>query len=125
MQLDRLVPFAIGGLALVMVGLGLISVGGPESARQQKRDQQRLLAIERLAFNCFTSLPAGSTDTSTCDNELFQDPLTDEPYPWKWLSPTEIEICAKFEVPGSLGPLNRYGDQFDRDTGCIRFDVSR
>lgn len=127
-------------LAALMVGgaiLGGIWVaGGPEHARMQKRDQQRLHDIRDLVdfIKCELPnepLPASLPAVDFCDGKKLRKPLVDPatgaPYVYERTSEDRFKVCATLELSAKdrrqAGIYRSYylqQAQFDEQTVCMR-----
>ncbi len=113
---------ALIGLAAGMIGLGLWTVGGPEQARAERRDQMRRTDLHSLARHLACLHREGlepDARTPACPETARRtDPLTGAPYRVEALSAQLVHVCAEFETG-----LPRQGwgprDDFDPDTGCL------
>lgn len=127
----RTADLAIAGLATVTglaIALGLYATGGPDQARQQRRDEYRLADLGRLktTLDCLAAqnggiVPAEMQPTGDC---LFPDlptePVTGAPYGYVRTGDTSYQLCAAFET--DLGHLPVYQSRhFDPATGCFSY----
>lgn len=126
MKIDSLATLALGGLAALLVGAGLVMVGGPEEARQQKRDEARGYALSKLA-RCMAQLPAAefdalppelAADTPCVEDDNWRDAETGAPFRLVRGEGGDFSLCAVFEKPASVR-RNFYEQRFDPATGCI------
>lgn len=126
MRSDRIALAALAVLAALLVGLGLHAVGGPEKARQQKRDTARAEALSDLA-RCVVQLPAPEFDAlpvelvpaTVCTGfGIWRDDGTGASFRLVRGEGGAFSVCTTFENPASV---RRYAqDQsFDAATGCI------
>lgn len=126
MRLDRLAPLGLGVLAAAMIVGGLMVVGGPEAARREKHDLERVEALARLAGcvrdlpqETFDALPEVMTEQTACaDFSEWRDPHTDEPFRIQRDGGTSYRLCATFEKPEKVN-RSFYDLTFDRKTGCV------
>ncbi|PZX08419.1 hypothetical protein [Celeribacter halophilus] len=96
---------ALTVLALGAVVAGIASVGGPNAARIEKRDNQRLSELRGLIWHtqCLArengnTLPDMLTVTDTCPDKLAEDALLrTEGYRYFKVDETSFKICADFE----------------------------
>jgi hypothetical protein len=116
---------ALAALAFAMACGALFIVGGPETARAERRDDLRIDTIRNVA-ECLKGLPKEVKDALpdmvsedlTCpsaDNR--KDPLTGEPYRIEKRGAGFVAVCARFELPDRLN--NSYERRFNRNTGCF------
>lgn len=116
---------ALAVVAALLVGAGLWLGGGPDQARKERRDRQRLddLTVLQALVGCLAranhdQLPERLTPSPQCNwpAEL-KDPFTGQPYRYAVTGPNSYRLCADFETPapaeGRSGPFTR-----DKD-GCI------
>lgn len=134
---DSLVLDGIGlGAAALVIG-GLVTVGGPETARAERRDQARLSDLHELAsyINCLSAEAGEVLPTAlgpavrTCSED---PPLVDRtdgaPFSYERLSETSFRICARFERPDRMetGGYVRYSfERFEPSTGCLSATLPR
>lgn len=124
---ETLAPVAIATVGVLVVGLGFLAIGGPESARQERRDQQRQTDLQRLDYqvqclagNAGNLLPQAIAGTDACPlPDDLVDPKTGEAYRYQILSEQSYRICATFE---SDAPV--YDQRFDPESGCLSATVS-
>ncbi|MCC1481035.1 hypothetical protein [Roseibaca sp. Y0-43] len=104
-----LVPFTV-----LMIALGLWQVGGPEQARLEERDAQRMNDLQSLAFylGCEQRRAAGA-ETDCGPRPRDTDRFTGQPF-----TVTQTQACAQFEQPDRMA--ERFPDLLDN--GCIRLD---
>lgn len=117
--------WGIVSIAALAVVVGLIALGGPETARITKRDMDRLEDLRDL--RSFVECVADATDRKVpdeldgheiCTWELPRvDGYTDEPYVYEKLTNTAYELCAGFEDAERL--IDRFNVPLDAETGCI------
>jgi hypothetical protein len=123
---DRIAQAGLALLAALLIGAGLMAVGGPEEARRQRRDDDRLSTIIQLS-GCFSrldraefdALPPQVTARTPCVSELgWSDPQTSEPYRFQRGEGDSFSVCATFEKPDSLRRFT--GDrEVNPATGCV------
>lgn len=118
----RIPALALIGLASVMIVLSLWTVGGPEQARAERRDQARMNDLQSLAqhLTCLHRLGLGIDEQSDACPESARrsDPLRGEPYRVEVVSGDVVRLCADFETRlPSQWWSNR--DDFNDDTGCL------
>jgi hypothetical protein len=142
---DRWFPVIVGAVVACAVVVGLLSVGSPRLAREDRLDRHRLEQLRRLAGGIAcrdrTSavrpvLPANltlSTLRAYCPSANFtEDDLTDDetgaPFVLNRLGDHEFEICAAFYDAGSVMIRASSSDPYwfrdlgfiyHPDTGCI------
>jgi hypothetical protein len=118
----RIPALALIGLAAVMIVLALWTVGGPEQARAERRDQVRMNDLQNLAHHlmCLRRLGLGVDEQSDACPEGARrtDPLSGEPYPVEAVSGDVVRLCADFEtrLPGQWWADR---DDFNPSTGCL------
>lgn len=101
-----LVPFTI-----VMIALGLWQVGGPQQARMEQRDAQRMNDLLALAAFLECDTAADEENRKTCGpRPRDTDRFTGAPF-----DITDTRLCASFERPDHLAHYNREQLQ----DGCI------
>lgn len=127
--MEKSVPWVIGVIILMTIGAGIWSLGGPASAKQEKRDKARMSDIQNLNDHviCLSrqaeqglpaTLPlAGDVPSACTPVPRMVDPFTDAPHGYERLSDDSYLICATFEKP----ELIAYPATFDATTGCVRF----
>ena len=116
---------ALAVVAAALVGAGLLLSGGPDQARKERRDRQRLddlVALEPLV-DCLANanrgqLPDRLAPGPQCNWPAgLEDPFTGQPYRYARTGPRSYRLCAGFETPPPDG--DRFGP-FMRDAeGCI------
>lgn len=115
----------IAALALVAVVIGLYMTGGPDLARKERRDNERMQELLAVGtwVDCVAgelgSLPPTLQKSQQCDwMPRIDDPYTGAPYRYEVLAPNRYRICANFDLP----PPPRE-DRWARDAqGCITRD---
>lgn len=118
----RMASLALIGLAVAMIALGIWTVGGPEQARAERRDQQRMSDLNSLAHHlaCLHRQGLEPDDRAEACPEAARrtDPRTDEPYRVDAISEEVVRVCARFETR-----LSRQWwagrEDFDAETGCL------
>jgi hypothetical protein len=115
--------FLLGAGVVAALAAGFWLIGGPEAARMENRDQNRMSDLHSLQdhVTCLARtkgkvLPQVLDETRDCPAPRLTGRLTDDPYRYARLSETAYEICADFELPDRLRPSPR----FDVETGCLR-----
>jgi hypothetical protein len=117
-MIQNLSRFGLVALALGMVALGLVQVGGPETARQETRDEQRLQDLIGYA-NHLSCVRAQKQDPERfCGvTPIASDRFTNVPF--------EIRgnlVCAAFESGLDDDQVaQRFGVSFSE--GCVSFDA--
>ena len=102
-----LVPFTFA-----MIALGLWQVGGPEQARIEQRDEQRMTDLLALAaFLKCDALPEIEMRNACGPRPIDTDRFTGAPF-----KITDTTVCASFEQPDRLS--HYYQEQLDQ--GCLR-----
>lgn len=107
---DRMGLWIILALCGVMVLSGLLVTGGPETGRQEKRDQQRIRESANFAdlVTCIAhrdgeALPqAIAADAECWGHPLATNPPVGHPYRYRRLSDRTFEICFTAERPELL-----------------------
>ncbi|MEG3660822.1 hypothetical protein [Celeribacter halophilus] len=115
---------ALTVLALGAVAAGIATVGGPDAARIEKRDDQRLSEMRTLVWHtqCLArengnTLPDMLTETDTCPDKLAEDALLrTEGYRYLKVDEASFKICADFEDIESL-QKRRPAEALD-EAGC-------
>ena len=116
---------ALAAVAALLVGAGLILSGGPDQARKERRDRQRLddLTVLQALVTCLANaeqgqLPDQLAPSPQCDWPAgLEDPLTGEPYRYAPTGPRSYRLCAGFETPP---PGSSQFGGFMRDAdGCV------
>lgn len=116
---------ALAFAAVALVGAGLLLSGGPDQARKERRDRQRLddLVALKALVDCLANanrgqLPDRLADSTQCSwPARLDDPFTGQPYRYAPTGPRSYRLCAGFETPPPGG--ERFGP-FMRDAeGCI------
>jgi ethanolamine utilization microcompartment shell protein EutS len=127
---DSLVLYGIGLVAAVLVVLGIATVGGPDIARAERRDQARLSDLQELVsyIGCLTA-SAGDVLPQTLDPAdktcAVDPPLSDRfdgaPVRYEPLSAKSYRLCATFELPERLMPYMgiNSAESFEPSTGCL------
>jgi hypothetical protein len=100
-----LVPFTV-----VLIGLGLWQVGGPDQARIEQRDDRRLNDLRALASH-LVCLERAQTADDCGIRPRDTDRFTGEPFAIR-----EEAVCAHFEQPDRLQA--RYPEELT--DGCVR-----
>lgn len=104
-----LVPFAV-----LMIGLGLWQVGGPEQARSEQRDAQRLNDLRDLAaYLTCEKRREGGADLVCGTRPRDTDRFIEQPF-----TVTQTQVCAEFEQPDRID--QRFPDELEN--GCLRLD---
>lgn len=129
---------ASGLVVVTAIATGMVFIGGPEQARADKRDATRLSNFSAMAeiLDChyrkedrFPEVFQIDAIHNDCirrfpdDDESFDDPLTEQPYSYAFLSKNHVQFCTVFEAtPERLARLN--GDQIRLDiaTGCYSIE---
>lgn len=116
---------ALAAVAALLVVAGLLISGGPDQARKERRDRQRLddlVALEALV-ECLANanrgqLPDQLAPSAQCSwSAALDDPFTGQPYRYAPTGLRSYRLCAGFETP----PPNRerFGPFMRDDEGCI------
>lgn len=129
----------LGGLSLgaaALVVLGLLTVGGPQTARAERRDQARLSDLHQLVsyVSCVSAqsgevLPEALSPTikACAEDPPLSDRFGGAPYGYEPLSATSYRLCATFERPERLMPsmgMNS-AESFEPSTGCLTVILPR
>lgn len=116
----RLAGVGLVVLAVLAIGLGLWTTGGPEQARRDTRDSQRMSDLRALVthLRCLDThgLEMGAQSPLCPERPTREDPLTGEPYEITQPEARVVRLCARFEndPPRQIG-----GAGFDPETGCL------
>lgn len=118
---------AIIALAAGSIIAGLLTVGGPWQARQDRRDEMRLQDITAIGrhLKCLHGLatdPHRSGDPLVeCGEEpRMEDPYTGVPYRVDTTAAAEARVCADFETaPDPPAWLVGGRGRFDPLSGCL------
>ncbi|NIY80887.1 MAG: hypothetical protein HWE33_02290 [Rhodobacteraceae bacterium] len=121
----RLWPqLALTALALLVIIGGIATVGGPETARVEQRDDQRFAELRRLIWQarCLSGEdgvpPETLAETESCQLPLEDDALLrEEGYSYERGQGRDFKICAEFENLESTRHRQTYG-RLDAD-GCL------
>lgn len=131
---DSLVLYGIGLVAAVLVVLGIVTVGGPGTARAERRDQARLEDLQQLVpyIGCLTAqagevLPQslGPTNKACAEDPPLADRFDGEPYRYERLSGASYRLCARLERPDRLSSdaVWNPASSFEPSTGCLTVTV--
>ncbi|NBB98419.1 MAG: hypothetical protein GVY34_09670 [Alphaproteobacteria bacterium] len=104
-----LVPFTV-----LMVGLGLWQVGGPEQARIEQRDSQRMRDLQDLA--AYLTCENGRKDGA--DYPCGQRPRDTDRFTQAPFTVTRTQVCAQFEDPDHIA--RRYSERLQN--GCLQLN---
>ncbi len=135
----RALAFGVAAFLLAAIVLGLLTVGGPGSAKRDRYDQLRYEDLHFLetALRCtnwrisFPKLPDDLTLDSLrsycggveVDGDRLVDDETGEPYRYTKISEKEFLVCADFYDARSTIIKSRsvFGasSSFNPDTGCV------
>lgn len=101
--------WAIGALAAAVAVAGLITVGTPENARQDSRDNKRILDLRRLEAAVHCRAGGGLPERIEPRHELcpdlpddLSDPLTAAAYDYEVTGARSFRLCATAERPQTL-----------------------
>ena len=117
-MMQRVAGFGLVALAVGMVALGLVQVGGPETARREARDEQRLQDLIGYAnhLSC-TRAQAQDAERFCGAVPIASDRFTKVPF--------DIQgnlVCATFETALDEDQVaQRFGVSFK--DGCLSFDT--
>lgn len=119
----RSASLALIGLTVGLIVLGLVTVGGPERALAERRDQERVNDLHSLARHliCLQRQRLEAGDRSEACPEAARglfDPLTDDHYRVDAVSEEFVRVCVSFETELTGHWLGNNND-FDLDTGCL------
>lgn len=135
----RAFAFGVAAFLLAAIVVGLLSVGGPESARRDRYDQLRYedLRFLETALRCTNwrilgpelpdELTLGSLRSYCGGVEVDPDRLVDdetgEPYRYTKISEREFSVCADFYDANNPIIKSRsavgVSSSFNPDTGCV------
>lgn len=127
MRKDSLPQILIGAIVAVLVILGIVIVGGPETGRIEMRDHERIENLADLAdyVACLAdaggkTLPEALSRSAACPPDTrFDDPFTGQPYRYERVTDTSFRLCAEFEAPGVLADKRVGSGIFEPSTGCV------
>lgn len=127
MRADRFVQIALVLLVGALIVAGLLTAGGLETARQERRDEVRLSDLETLnvfvrcvADRANGALPERLAPDPQCSTDIrFADPFTEAPYRYTRSSSIAFQLCAGFERPDHMGKPYVTGGVFEASTGCL------
>ena len=125
-------------VVLALTGGGMLwgfwTVGGPETARMEKRDDIRFAHLQQVGdhYKCVANGEPGEDQVVASDrckrskDKLpdLQDPLTGNAYRYSRTSAHRFEVCATFEVATGVSTRSRTrffglrGIVFDGHEGC-------
>ena len=109
-------------LSLAVVVAAVVTIGGPEQARAERRDAQRMSDLNALGRHLTCLLDQGLAPDDISDicpqPARLTDPKTDMPYQIIQISAATARVCAEFERPAGTDAF-AYRADFDRDTGCL------
>lgn len=119
----RSASLALIGLTVGLIVLGLLTIGGPEQARAEQRDQERMNDLQSLAQHliCLNRQGLEADDRSEACPEAARglyDPLTGDHYRVDAVSEGFVRVCARFETK-FVGRWLVNSNDFDIDTGCL------
>lgn len=131
----RFAPALLAVFAVAVIAAALLFTGGPEQARIDARDGERLRDLTRLS----ESLTCDDRDITLpetlaalperfCGNYIPERVTTFDDgdyYAFERLSDTQYRICAGFEDMERLEAYSDIPRRFDPDTGCITGDLRR
>jgi Na+-transporting NADH:ubiquinone oxidoreductase subunit NqrC len=128
---------ALGVFCLLCGALvaGLLVVGSPKSARNEKYDQTRLIDLGQIArtINCETpnKIPSELSNVefqAVCNQRIgkgfLSDPKTEVRYDFQIINDVEVKVCATFYDVKKLKKSRRYKQgtldfKFDGNVGCF------
>ena len=133
MRAESWPSYVLAILAVVLIAVGLWSLGGIGAAQAERRDDLREADLNQIAgaLRCVveaddgvplpTSLDALGQDVADhCVSEIrVSDPITGEPYAYERLGETRFQVCAAFERPDLMVAYDYGTDAFDPATGCL------
>ncbi len=118
----RAPALALVALSVAVVIGAVMTIGGPEQARAERRDAQRMSDLNALGRHLTCLLDRGLALDDTSDACTPPPPLTDPktgaPYQVTRTAPDIVRACAEFERPARSDAL-AYRADFDRDAGCL------
>ncbi len=135
----RALAFGVAAFLLAAIVLGLLTIGGPESAKRDRYDQLRYddLHFLETALRCanWRILEPELPDDLTLDSlrsycggvqvggDRLVDDETGEPYRYTKISEKEFSVCADFYDAHDTMIKNRSAvdgrGSFNPDTGCV------
>ena len=121
----ELSKWGLVAIATAAVVAGLLAIGGPQTARETRRDAERLddlddirSFVECVARATDQKIPESLQGHDICDWEVpYSDPYSKEPYEYVKLSDTAYKLCAPFDNPQRL--VDRLSLPLDVESGCI------
>lgn len=121
----RIAGMALVALSGAAIALGLWTIGGPEQARREQRDAQRLTDLRMMArhYRCLNehSQVTGAATPLCPLSETPTDPLNGAAYTITQSDERLVQICAEFETTLSARGIS---DSFDPVTGCLTISLS-
>lgn len=130
MPRDWIGPAAIGTLCLGAVVAALLTVGGPETGRQEQRDKIRIKDVHKMSkfVKCLAEqaedqqLPDHLPEQQECLSQEFTYKL-DPPPRYEKLDANNFRICVTLEQPDRLPNNNTYdyGSSYDPGTQCLQY----
>ena len=113
---------ALALLSLAVIVAAVLTIGGPEQARAERRDAQRMTDLHTLGrhLTCLLDqeLELGDTSDTCPPPPQVADPKTSDPYQITRTSHVIFRVCANFERPTHAETLT-YRADFDREAGCL------
>ena len=138
--MNRLLFLLAAGMTTAALIWGFSVVGGPETARMEKRDQTRHQDLQRLSQHhlrqdfCGIDIESGSALVVTSPNcaaftvepPHVADPRTGEAYRITRLNENTVTFCATFEIATKASANRRFlrAIEFDGHEGCIVYQRS-
>lgn len=133
--MTRFAPALLAVFAVAVIAAALLFTGGPEQARIDARDGERLRDLTGLSRDLTCDDPEitlpqtlAALPERFCGNYIPERVTTFEDgeyYSYDRLSDTQYRICAAFEDMERLETYSDIPRRLDPDTGCITGDLRR
>lgn len=108
---SHLAIWALGGLSVLAIVVGLSFTGGPAQGAKERRDGIRyedLLSLARCASFAEDREEVLSRQAALCPGEAAKtDPLTGQPYLVQPMPDNRLRLCASFELTQEEAPWRR------------------
>ena len=111
---------------IIVIIVGALMVGSPQSSRDLRADQERSDRLQQLAHEIAShyeikgGLPESLSEVMITDRLRYQDPETGELFGYERVSPSKYFVCANFatKTEGESYPYYDYGP-IQKDGGNI------